>query len=182
LPHNPLNKHYPVLATPDAALLPWLTHAGSLTAKLEGFCKHSDLTVLSQTWKESGWWANYHLGLVKQRVLERTITLSAKAVPCWFARTLVPLQTYNAHQELFERLRNESLGDIIFSEPAISRLVLCHYPITPHCIEFQWLPAAFAEQKTVFWARLSVYTIACNRFYLIEILLPGLLRAIDESV
>jgi chorismate lyase len=110
-------------------------------------------------------------------VMQRNIMMVAWQIPCWYARTIIPDSTYQAYRLLFERLKHESLGDLIYNEPKIKRNSMVNYVIDSHCLEYHWLPDSLQDKNGQFWVRLSVFTIADNSpFYLVEILLPGLMK------
>ncbi|ARG97425.1 chorismate--pyruvate lyase family protein [Legionella micdadei] len=163
---------------PPDNLLPWLTHQASLTDKLQALSGDAELVVLKQYWTAPNWWDKHTLGISEKPILHREILMSSHQIPCWYARTIVPEHTYQASHRFFNRLTQESLGVIIFNEPRIKRVQLVNYQITSQCIEYHWLnPFLVLKKEEQFWARLSIFnTDVMFNFYLIEILLPGLMR------
>lgn len=160
---------------PSRELLPWLTYVDFLTKKLYEKSGHTSLSVLDQRWNTANWWDRYVLGLDFDQVFHREIVTSAWDVPCWYARTIIPLATYQADSVLFERLKTETLGTLIFEGTQIQRVSLVHYPINKQSIEYHWLTAATIHDAETLWVRLSTFTLASQvHFYLLEILLPGL--------
>jgi chorismate--pyruvate lyase len=159
-------------------LLPWLTHASSLTEKLQHQAGEAKLEVLRQDWNRPNWWDRHALGLTSAAfVLHREILMHADRQVCWYARTIIPKQAYEANSEFFEKLGEKSLGVIIFNSPNVQRHELFYYPITPLTLEYHWLNSDYVEQCPQLWARLSSFSIDKNAvFFLVEILLPGLLR------
>lgn len=164
---------------PPNELITWLCHQNSLTVKLRTQTGHAELEVLEQHWTLPSWWDKFALGLPTEAVLHRNIVMFSKQIPCWFARTIVPERTYCENSQFFDRLTQESLGVIIFNEPKIERTQLLNYPINKNCIEYHWIPPLIMNKNEQVWIRLSVFTIAeITRFYLVEILLPGLMRVL----
>lgn len=162
---------------PAACLLPWLVHTDSLTQKLEQEAGEANLLVLSQQWVNTSWWAKYYLGVNTTKIMQREIIMSSRHMPCWYARTMIPDATYYAHSVFFERLKQESLGVIVFNDPSIYRSSLTHYSVDTSCVEYHWPDVRLTEKEHLLWLRLSEFTIQQKHsFYLAEILLPGLLR------
>jgi chorismate lyase len=161
---------------PPASLLSWLTYQSSLTDKLKTIAGDAQLKVVNQQWVLPSWWDKFMLGLSGMEVMQRNIMMVAWQIPCWYARTIIPNATYQAYRLFFDRLKHESLGDLIYNEPKIKRNSI-NYEINSHCLEYHWLPTSLQAKNGQFWVRLSVFTIAdSSPFYLVEILLPGLMR------
>lgn len=165
-------------STPSADLLPWLSHQSSLTDKLKANSGDARLEVLSQQWALANWWDKYTLGLSCDKVMHRNILMYSRQTPCWYARTIIPKETYQTNHSFFDRLKHESLGVIVFKEPCVKRHLLLNYAINKQCLEYHWLLSPLSEKNAELWVRLSVFTIAnTSAFYLVEILLPGLMKA-----
>jgi chorismate--pyruvate lyase len=164
---------------PPDELYSWLTYPQSLTKRLEDEVGEAYLTILKQGWRNQAWWDRYKLKFDgDQQVFHREIVISAKSKPCWYARTIIPANTYYAHLEFFSRLEQESLGHLIFCSNDVARLSLNYYLITPESIEYYWLKPIIPMLGNL-WGRLSVFTISTHYlFYLVEIFLPDLLKVI----
>lgn len=166
---------------PPEHLVSWLTWTQSLTEKLRLCAGDASLQVLKHQWEDSDAWDKSVLNLHDTRVIHREILMYAHQVPCWYARTILPLETILADEALFERLKQESLGQLIFNSGRVERRSIKHQLIEPTSFEWAWLPAN-AFSKTVskppvhLWYRLSEFGLiaSAHRFYLLEILLPGL--------
>jgi chorismate--pyruvate lyase len=172
-----MNILLPILgkAEPPKPLLAWLSNQNSMTGKLQ---KETGLPVtlhvIDQKWMPIGLWEKNVLGLASGSIWMREITISAEDTPCWYARTLIPRETYTSYEVIFSRLKTETLGDIIFSDKRIVRTSLHHYPIDAQSMEYYWLNPLISTDNL--WLRLSVFHIEqTHAFYLIEILLPGLM-------
>lgn len=160
---------------PPQHLLPWLTYTGYLTEHLYAKSGHTALQIVQQIWEPSNAWDHQRLGLASQQVLHRDIVICAWERPCWFARTILPESTYQAHVNLFDRLNVEPLGNLIFHTQSIQRLSFEYYPVTSTCLEYTWLPETIDTQQQDLWVRLSTFQVEfAERFYLVEILLPDL--------
>jgi len=162
-------------STPPPHLLPWLVHQDSLTEKLKTRAGDACLQILAQCWEPSDWWDRSVLGLSAETVLHREIVIKAQEKPCWYARTIIPSATYEADKALFDRLQQESLGDLIFKGTQIKRVFMTTYPICNQSIEYYWLPESMRQGKKEHWVRLSEFSVhGIFPFFLIEILLPEL--------
>jgi len=159
-------------------ILPWLECTTALTQKLKDASGEARLEILNQNWQAANWWDKYVVNITSDTIFQREILMSSRNHPCWYARTIIPEITYHANTGIFKRLSTESLGDIIFSEQQITRTSLQHYCINAKTIEYYWLQPDWRDNEEILYLRLSHFTINnLLPFYLVEILLPGLLRA-----
>lgn len=166
---------------PPKKLIPWLRHQASLTEKLKTSVGEANLVLLEQNWFLPTWWDKFTLGIIKEKVFHRKILMVAQQRPCWYAQTIVPQQCYESNTTMFDRLMQESVGAIVFGETSIKRVTLLNYGIDKQCIEYYWLPNSINSVNQPLWLRFSEFKMANSEsFYLIEILLPGLLRILDE--
>lgn len=163
------------------ALDPWLRLESSLTEKLRQVAGEAELKVLYQDWGRPNWWDTYTLGLTSEPVLHREILMFAQQTPCWYARTIIPQDTFNKNRTFFNKLQQESLGSLIFNEAAIQRNLLTSYVINNQNLEYYWLPDSVDVQQNHYFLRLSAFTFNTHSpFYLVEILLPGLMKKIQD--
>ncbi|KTC96595.1 chorismate--pyruvate lyase family protein [Legionella erythra] len=165
--------------TPPKALLPWLTHADELSLKLREKTGGVALCVLKQAWVPTGWWEKSVLDLTIATVIHREVIVSAAKTPCWYGRTIIPAPTWLKNQSFFGRLRQESLGRLVFYSDEVRRTGTHYYAVNSTCMEYYWPDSALIEKESLLWIRLSKFVIFEKYpFSLIEILLPGLLRVI----
>ena len=122
------------------------------------------------------------LGLSIDAVMHREIVMYSRQIPCWYARTIIPIRTYQENGTFFDRLKHESLGNLIFNEPRVERSVMLNYAIDDRCLEYYWIPDCLVTKGHKYWLRLSVFTFAdSSPFCLVEILLPGLLTVLKDG-
>lgn len=164
----------PAQCAPPPYLVPWMACQASLTEKLTFVAGQAKIEVLAQHWRLADWWDQHVFRLPRQVVYHREIVMRSHDRPCWYARTIIPEKTYHASAPLFDRLKTESLGRLIFNENIIKRVQLMAYPVTKESIEYYWLKSCWIAGETVLWARLSTLMIDVYPFFLVEILLPGL--------
>ena len=162
------------ITTPPKYLLDWLSYTDMLTDKLKQSSDNVQLTLLSQQQQRLTWWDRYYLGISENEIVQREIVVTADAVPCWFARTVIPTSTFSAHQTVFSRLKTDTLGDIIFGNYPIHRNYLRNYSITKKNIELYWVLQHLEVKSSRFWVRLSEFAITADVFYLLEVFLPGM--------
>lgn len=172
---NMMNDRVPSL------LLPWLTWQQSLTNRLLDITGDAALEKIKHAWEKPDLWDKEVLRVSDDKVIHREIVMFSHHRACWFARSTIPKNTYDAAPWLFERLNHEPLGHLIFDSGQIKRVSLTHYPLVPSDVEWAWLPmqpVSDGEQGRVkrLWCRLSEFALIAGdqRFYLLEVLLPGL--------
>ena len=164
-----------VRAVPSPQLLAWLEHRYSLTQKLKDVAGHTRLEILVQRWDCADIWDSKALGLDVSTVLHREILMWSGHNMCWYAKSIIPQDTYKAELGLFKRLEFEPLGALIFNNNKIKRTSLIHYAIDQHSMEYDFVNQAMRANAKILWVRLSRFMFAQDLpFFLIEILLPGL--------
>ena len=164
---------------PPPQILPWLVYENSLTQKLSDIAGDARLNVLDQQWELPDEWdlSVLKLKLDTTSVMHREILMWAFDSPCWYARTILPDTTFQANTTLFNRLKTEPLGHLIFNGTEIQRASLTHYMISSSSLEYSWLNESMHQGSMELWVRLSEFTVkGRDSFFLLEILLPGLLR------
>ena len=113
--------HVNALAAP-AALRPWLTEGGSLTARLVA---HSDAFRVQRLHQRSALCLAdeaLSIGMGRPgRVLEREVLLRCDGAPVVFAHTVVPLSATATDWPLFNALGERSLGSTLFYDPLVLR-------------------------------------------------------------
>lgn len=105
--------------------------------------------------------------------LTREVLLHADGIPLILARTLIPEKTVKAAQRNLAHLGSKPLGEVIFSNPKLTRLEMDFALIAPPF----WTPLAVNEAniEQSLWARRTVYAIhhkplLVNEFFLPEVL------------
>ena len=160
-------------------LIPWLVYEQSLTQKLKIAAGDARMEVLDQRWDVPDVWDKNVLNIENTNVMHREILMWAWDTPCWYARTIIPDTTWQDNITLFDRLKSEQLGQLIFNGTDIKRVSLTHYSILPSSIEYKWLHESMHQGAPTLWVRLSEFKVHDrDAFFLVEILLPGLLRRI----
>ncbi len=155
----------------------WLTYTQSLTQKLKQQSGDAVLQICAEAWRQPDDWDKLHLCLPPEPVFYREIMMLAHGVPCWYAKSIFPTHTYTQHKALFARLEHETLGELIFNGDEIVRQSLQTVSIHPSSELCAHLSATVQQHPPQLLARLSTFVVAHHAcFYLLEVLLPGLLR------
>ncbi len=104
---------------------PWLTEAGSLTARLKA---HSHSFRVQRLHQRTARCLSDEAGVIglhqAGRVLEREVLLRCDNTPAVFAHTVVPTSATASDWPLFSALGERSLGTTLFGDPLVRRGVL----------------------------------------------------------
>ncbi|MCC5791045.1 MAG: chorismate lyase [Legionellaceae bacterium] len=177
-----LQNRVPLALPCPRFLADWCDDKTFLTQKLKQHTGDARLELLSCDWMSPDWWERHFLGLSCDSVYRRQILMYSGHYPCWYARTVIPLETYSAAGDCFQRLDTESLGDIIFSDTRIQRVLSTGYAIDKYCIEYHWIAPEIAKKSDFLWLKLSEFRINGSfAFYLSEIFLPDFELCLQES-
>ncbi len=168
---------------PPSNLSSWLTCDNSLTNKLKAVTGNAKLQVLDQRWVFPDWWDKNVLKVTVEAVFHREIIMWSKKHACWFARTIIPYESYQTDAQFFNRLETESLNELIYNNPQVKRTSLLNYSINAQSLEYHWLDEPLHQNAESLWVRLSTFTLHNGfHFYLVEIFLPGLEVAENSTV
>ncbi len=167
---------------PQKRLMPtelasWLTDTGSLTRRLQKYNKH-DFSVhnLGNSWIRPMVDECQLLGIpTTQMTYQREVRLMDGDEANVYARTIIPLATYQAMKHRFNRLGNKPLGDLLFTDPTVKR-----GPIEIACLKpGQWLyEMALLEENSrpeELWGRRSYFYLGGKILLVNEIFLPILM-------
>lgn len=162
------------MKTPLAALQRWLDYPTSITDRLKAYHAEVQLTCLKQTWDTPDAWEKMHLS--DTSIFRREILMSAGQHTCWYARTIIPQETYQLEASRFSRLKTEPLGNIIWHALDIERKSMLQFSLDETTSLYQYvknLPLKLTEPYL--WGRLSTFMIKQTLpFYLLEVFLPDL--------
>jgi chorismate--pyruvate lyase len=166
---------------PPSSLSSWLSSNNSLTNKLKAITGHTRLQVLEQKWVFPDWWDKHVLKIALEAVFHREIVMWSHHHACWFARTIIPYQSYQTDAPFFNRLEKETLNELIYNNPHVKRTSYINYSINQQSLEYHWLGENLHQNADCLWVRLSTFTLHnANHFYLVEIFLPGLIESQTE--
>ena len=167
---------------PDAYLYEWLSQSKSITEQLFEKTGEASIQLLNQGMVQTGWWEKHVLNLNdSDEIFVREILMSSQYNPCWYARTIIPYETYLSKYHLFQKLKSENLTKIIYETPNMRRTELLNYPVSQDTIEWYWVSKQIKDLNALLWARLATYQIQSkHEFYLLEVFLPALKEASYE--
>lgn len=169
----------PPRATVPAALRPWLTDPGSLTARIRARCACFRVVVLRQSLDlphpdEVG-----VLGLRSGvRVWVREVLLLADERPVVFARSILPRDHVSGTWHLFHGIGTRPLGAALFANPAIVRSPLSSTGLDRRDARYHHALAAARPDHdpapTRLWARRSVFRLGHRALLVSECFLPAI--------
>ncbi|CAM2894559.1 4-hydroxybenzoate synthetase [Legionella steigerwaltii] len=153
----------------------WLNHQASLTEKLHQIKGDAQIELISQCWINTDWWNKNLLQIHDEMVFQREIIMKSHGLAYWYARSIIPKKCYDCDPAFFDRLKNESIKNLIFNEEKVRRLQWISYPVDQQCLEYYWVKRNLDSVQGVFWVRLAEFSFQQKEsFYLVEIMLPEL--------
>jgi chorismate--pyruvate lyase len=162
-------------ASPSNQLLEWINYQLPLTDKLCQEKGEAHLELLTQQWQVVDLWSQRILNIQDKLGFYREILMTSHQVAYWYARSIIPKSCYDLAPDFFDRLKNESIKNLIFKEERVQRIHSVNYPISNQCIEFYWVKKYLTISSKILWVRITEYCFQKKEsFYLIEIMLPAL--------
>jgi chorismate--pyruvate lyase len=157
---------------PDVAA--WLLERGSLTARLiQASGGAFAVRVLDQRWGRPTADEAALLGLAHGHYawLRETV-LMCHGEPWVYARSVMPLATLSGKLRYLQRLRNSSLGALLFRDPELvrSRFQIAQLPL--HDLPLARIELAAVADASV-WGRRSLFRFHGRPILVGEIFLPG---------
>lgn len=156
-----------------AQLAPWLTDTGSLTRRLQQHNRNGfTVDLLGNSWIKPLIDESLKLKLdLAELSYQREVRLMDGNKANVYARTIVPLATYNAMPSRFNQLGSRPLGEMLFTDPSVKR-----GEIEISCLKpGQWLyEMAVLEETTrpqALWARRSQFFIRGKALLVNEVFL-----------
>jgi len=171
-----------------AGYLPWLTEAGSLTARLKAHSDSFRVQCLHQRTArclsdEAAMIGLHHAG----RVWEREVLLRCDNTPAVFAHTVVPTSATAADWPLFSALGERSLGSTLFGDPLVRRGVLEFarlrkgHPLAQRARAALVESGAAAVDAPILYARRCLYRRRQGTLLVTEVFLPAVLELIKTN-
>lgn len=173
----PINTHsiFVVNAHSSEKLKEWLNYQASLTDRLRAIKGDAQLELISQHWEQADWWDKSVLQIQEECVFKRDIIMKSQGISYWYARSFIPKRCYDLDPAFFDRLKNESIKNLIFGNDKVQRINWINYPIDHHCIEFYWVKRNINIVEDLLWVRLTEFSFQRSEsFYIAEIMLPEL--------
>lgn len=166
-----------------AALRPWLTAGGSLTARLTAHSASFRVQRLHQRTALCLADEARAIGMARPgRVWEREVLLRCDDEAVVFAHTVVPMSATAADWPLFNALGERSLGTTLFYDPLVTRGELAFARIRAgHPLMRRARAALGVDGDTVLYARRCLYRRHRGVLLVTEVFLPAVLALRPHS-
>ena len=184
LHHGPRRERW--LASPPRAVLPrglapWLSDAGSLTARIRARCARFRVQLVSQHLAPVRHDEAALLGLrAGELAWVREVLLLADGRPVVFARSLLPRRDVCGGWHLVQGMGTRPLGAALFADPLIRRLPLACRRLDRRDARYHRAAAALSRHAPAttldrtLWARRSVFLLRGRALMVSEAFLPAI--------
>lgn len=165
----------PLLQALPASLRWWLTDSGSLTRLLQQACEQDfSVNLLHTSWQRP---LPDEALLLRQHparcLFQREVHLLDGDQPQIYARTLVPVKTYQAMRARFKALGNQSLGEMLFTDPSLKRGPIQVACLTPGMAQYALATRDIEARPACLWARRSCFYLNGKALLVSEVFLPS---------
>lgn len=157
---------------------PWLLERGSLTARLQQ--KYADFCVRpvrvrdqKPVFEEA---VLLHVA-AHAHVQVREVLLYGHDQPVVFAHSVLPRKSLSGEWRRLGRLGNKPLGAVLFASPKVKRTPLSYKKLTANHALYQAAMPYVAGKPEYLWARRSIFSLNCASIMVIEVFLPGIIKA-----
>lgn len=153
----------------------WLLHAGSFMQRLvQHGVSDARIQLLNQRWQLPRPEERQLLDMdFRAYALIREVLILSTGNAWMFARTVFPRHTLTGQQQL-ARLKNRSLGSVLFKDPALQRSEFAIAYLQP---EQRWhanIVQVVGHTLPDLWARRSLFTLQGKSLLLTEVFLPDI--------
>ena len=137
-------------------ILSWLNESGSITSRIKSFSKFKLKLLRDGPGKvdeieDDLIIANYQENNIRE------VVLYSDEKPLIYAKSIIPIETINLGLGVLGNLKENPLGDILFSDPKIKKKYM--------------LFARFESNKKIFFGRKGIYSVKGYPFSVCEIFL-----------
>jgi chorismate--pyruvate lyase len=165
----------PLMQAIPPSLRIWLTDTGSLTRLLQQACEQEfSVNLLRTQWHRP--LADEAL-LLRQRpyrrLFQREVHLLDGKQPQIYARTLVPMETYRTMRARFSELGNQSLGEMLFTDPSLQRGPIQVARLLPDMAQYAMATRDIDARPDCLWARRSCFYLNGKALLVSEVFLPS---------
>ncbi len=154
----------------------WIMHSGSFMERLRQHGAHLPrVQLLRQSWQFPALGEKRILGITTRAyALIREVLIYSKGKKWMYARSVFPQKTLTGKQQCLARLKERSLGSVLFKDPTIERS-----PFDVVCLSknmsFHHYVLEQAELDTdQLWARRSQFILRGKPLLLTEVFLPDM--------
>ena len=161
-----------------AELMPWLTDSGSLTRRLQTYNKYDfSVQLLKTHWMRP--LPDECLSLdvsLTEMAYQREVRLMDGDQANVYARTVIPLVTFQEMKQRFNTLGNKPLGDLLFTDPSVKRGAIEIACLQPGQQLYEMAVSAESFRPEKLWGRRSHFYLSGKKLLVNEIFLPALVK------
>ena len=155
----------------------WLVHVGSLTARIRSRCSDFRVRLVTQRRIVPFGDERVPLGLrLGESAWVREVVLLCGDIPLVFAHTVLPVAHARGAWRLLAGLGTKPLGELLFTDPLISRQALRYARLDARFALQAQAQAATGVQSDVLWARRSLFRRDGRAILVSEVFLPAILQ------
>jgi len=154
----------------------WILHAGSFMKKLRQHgVEHPRVQLLRQGWQFPALNEKRALGMtMRMYALIREVLIYSQGKNWMYARTVFPRQTLTGKQLCLARLKNHSLGSVLFKDPTMQRSSFEVACLSQNMLLHQFVSQQIKIKTEPLWARRSQFFLHNKPLLLTEIFLPDI--------
>jgi chorismate--pyruvate lyase len=158
-------------------------HPGSMTKILKELSRYRlSLDVLEHAWQKPQYSESTILSSDHAWGIGREVVMSGVGQPWLYGRTFFPETVVKAQGNDFLFLGSRPLGELLFSNPQISRGEFSVARLLPGHREYQDAAQALQQFPEYLWARRSEFFLPSGEITLLEVFSPKLEKAATKSV
>lgn len=161
-----------------AELTSWLTDTGSLTQRLQVHNQHDfSVQLLNTQWIKPlpDECLLLDIPLTEQAYLREVRLMDGEQANV-YARTVIPLATFQEMEQRFNTLGNSSLGDLLFSDPSMQRGEIEVACLKPGQALYEMAMMEESPRPKELWGRRSLFYLRGKKLLVCEIFLPSLIK------
>ena len=160
------------------AYRPWLTHAQSLTAKLQQRYTDFYVTPLTVALHKPNRDEAALLTISADKIaLVRDVLLCGGAEPVVFAHSVLPTKGLRGVWHDLGKLGSKPLGATLFANPKVKRTALSYKKLSVNHVLYQHASKHLTHKPDHLWARRSVFSLNCASIMVTEVFLPNIISA-----
>ncbi len=169
-------KHAPLPQELPISFRQWILHPASFMDRLrQQGAFNPRVQLLRQQWQSPTRDEKRVLGITTRTyALIREVLIYSVGKKWMYARTVFPRQTLTGKQLCLARLKNRSLGSVLFKEPTIERSAFDVVCLSSDKLFHQYIVKAAHIEADALWARRSIFTLHEKPLLLTEVFLPDI--------
>lgn len=154
----------------------WLLHPHSFMQRLrQKGALQPRVKLLRQSWQFPTMEEKRILGMkTRAYALIREVLIYSEGKKWMYARTVFPRKTLTGKQLCLARLKNRSLGSVLFKDPLLKRSPFDVACLSRDMLLHQYVSHTANIKVDTLWARRSVFTLHDKPLLLTEVFLPDI--------